>query len=234
MARLHPYFDPGYDTIRERLWRCRRDRDFLLKVLGNFPHGTINVLDRDFRRLLSTGKGFEEVGLKPETLVGKTLQASMLPGSPLGEALPHYEDAFHGQCVEFEYCYREKLYLVSASPLDHHEHETTTILVVAQNITNYKSASKEGLRALDIPQMIGSPANVSPSQPYGLTEREREILRLMTKGMANKQIAIVLGRSLNTINKQVSHILTKLGAASRTEASVRAIQERLIQIAGFG
>jgi DNA-binding NarL/FixJ family response regulator len=54
-----------------------------------------------------------------------------------------------------------------------------------------------------------------------LTERESEVLGLLSKGMANKQIAMALGISEHTVKFHVSSIYQKLSVSSRTEA-VRA------------
>ena len=61
-----------------------------------------------------------------------------------------------------------------------------------------------------------------------LTEREREVLKLMASGLNNKQIAVELFISLSTAKFHVSSILTKLGAASRTEAVALALQNNLV------
>ena len=54
-----------------------------------------------------------------------------------------------------------------------------------------------------------------------LTERELEVLGLLAKGLANKQIAVALGISEHTVKFHVSSIYTKLNVTNRTEA-VRA------------
>jgi DNA-binding NarL/FixJ family response regulator len=54
-----------------------------------------------------------------------------------------------------------------------------------------------------------------------LTERESEVLGLLAKGLANKQIAAALGISEHTVKFHVSSIYTKLNVTNRTEA-VRA------------
>ena len=63
-----------------------------------------------------------------------------------------------------------------------------------------------------------------PMRDFGITDREREVLQVMADGMADKQIAAYLAVSTFTINKHVGAILRKMGAASRTEAAVRAIR----------
>ena len=51
-----------------------------------------------------------------------------------------------------------------------------------------------------------------------LTERENEVLQLLAQGLANKQIALVLGISEHTVKFHISAIYAKLGATNRTEA----------------
>jgi DNA-binding NarL/FixJ family response regulator len=60
-----------------------------------------------------------------------------------------------------------------------------------------------------------------------LTEREREILVLVARGEANKQIARRLKISERTARTHVSNILRKLGLASRTQAALYAVREGL-------
>lgn len=63
-----------------------------------------------------------------------------------------------------------------------------------------------------------------------LTSREREVLRLLSEGLANKSIAARLGISENTVKFHVNAIMSKLGAQSRTEAVVRAARLGLIAL----
>jgi len=51
-----------------------------------------------------------------------------------------------------------------------------------------------------------------------LTDRESEVLGLLAKGLANKQIAVALGISEHTVKFHVSSIYTKLNVTNRTEA----------------
>jgi NarL family two-component system response regulator LiaR len=61
-----------------------------------------------------------------------------------------------------------------------------------------------------------------------LTEREREILELVSKGLSNRAIAEALNLSTGTVKVHVSNILGKLDVANRTEATMRALQMGLI------
>ena len=62
-----------------------------------------------------------------------------------------------------------------------------------------------------------------------LTNREREVLTLITNGRSNKRIALELGISEKTVKAHVGHVLAKLGVSDRTQAAVLAVQEGLVQ-----
>jgi DNA-binding CsgD family transcriptional regulator/N-acetylneuraminic acid mutarotase len=68
------------------------------------------------------------------------------------------------------------------------------------------------------------------AEPSPISEREREILRLVAMGATNQQIAHQLNISINTVKVHLRNIFGKIGAASRTEATVYAIQQGLVTI----
>lgn len=61
-----------------------------------------------------------------------------------------------------------------------------------------------------------------------LTSRELEILKMLAKGLTNKQIGHALGISDNTAKNHVNSIIEKLEVSDRTEAATTAIQRGLI------
>jgi two-component system, NarL family, response regulator LiaR len=75
-------------------------------------------------------------------------------------------------------------------------------------------------------QKVNEPA--VPGQD--LTEREREILKLMVDGLSNGEIAARLFVSQSTIKFHVSNVLSKLGVSSRTEAVALALKKKPGQI----
>ena len=86
----------------------------------------------------------------------------------------------------------------------------------AEELTAAVHALSQGL-------VVGTPALLfeSESEPLAhgpLTDRESEVLGLLAKGLANKQIAVALGISEHTVKFHVSSIYTKLNVTNRTEA----------------
>ena len=63
-----------------------------------------------------------------------------------------------------------------------------------------------------------------------LTERELAVLRLLSEGLHNKQVATRLGISRRTVERHCDNIYAKLGVGSRTEAVVRAISAKLVPV----
>ncbi len=66
--------------------------------------------------------------------------------------------------------------------------------------------------------------------PDSLTEREREVLRLLAQGKINKEIAATLSITERTVKFHVSAIMSKLGAGNRTEAVTIAAQRGLVTL----
>lgn len=65
-----------------------------------------------------------------------------------------------------------------------------------------------------------------------LSEREMEVLRLMSKGMSNKEIGRALWIGETTVKTHVSHILRKLGQNDRTQAVLAAVKLGLVTLGG--
>jgi DNA-binding NarL/FixJ family response regulator len=98
------------------------------------------------------------------------------------------------------------------------------------------------IRALNEGLLVGAPAlmRFAFSRPLSieaedsnlpgesLTERETEVLQLLSQGLANKQIATSLGISEHTVKFHVSSIYTKLGATNRAEAVRLGVQGGLV------
>ncbi len=69
---------------------------------------------------------------------------------------------------------------------------------------------------------------LSTSLELSLSEREGEVLRHITAGATNKQIAQAMDISYETVKEHVQHLLRKIGLTDRTQAAVWAVRESLI------
>jgi len=131
--------------------------------------------------------------------------------------------------------------ITSASVVSLGENESAAILFLSNDQVNVEEmkrayrvwgvlpteASAEELtaavHALSQGLIVGAPTLLfeSENEPLDrgpLTERESEVLNLLAKGLANKQIAVTLGISEHTVKFHVSSIYTKLNVTNRTEA----------------
>lgn len=75
-----------------------------------------------------------------------------------------------------------------------------------------------------------APASEPAADPELLSEREKQILRLAARGLHNKEIARELGLSIRTVEGHLSHVFTKIGVSSRTEAILFALSRRWLTL----
>jgi NarL family two-component system response regulator LiaR len=66
--------------------------------------------------------------------------------------------------------------------------------------------------------------------PDVLTERELEVLRLVTHGLSNQEISIQLSITLKTVKAHVSSILQKLGVENRVQAALYALRHHIVEL----
>jgi two-component system, NarL family, response regulator LiaR len=70
--------------------------------------------------------------------------------------------------------------------------------------------------------------NAQPAVGHDLTQRERELLSLMARGMSNQEISLHLSIAMPTVKFHVTNILSKLHADNRTEAVLIALRNKLV------
>jgi DNA-binding NarL/FixJ family response regulator len=91
--------------------------------------------------------------------------------------------------------------------------------------TGQNTWTREELRrvtgALATPRMISD-------VEVPLTQRESEVLRQLALGLTNKEIALALHISYETVKEHVQHILRKIGVSDRTQAAVWAVRKNLV------
>ena len=95
-------------------------------------------------------------------------------------------------------------------------------------LTNEEPRSQEERARGPVPPDPPTQQRPTPAPLGVLTPRETEVLRLVAKGHANRQIARELGISTSTVKNHVLRIRAKLGASDRTRAAVMAIEMGLV------
>lgn len=80
-----------------------------------------------------------------------------------------------------------------------------------------------------LPQALAAALEAQGDSPQ-LSEREIEVLELVARGLANKQIAYTLNIAETTAKNHVKNILHKLGVQDRTHAATAAIQRGIIHL----
>jgi predicted ATPase/DNA-binding CsgD family transcriptional regulator len=71
-------------------------------------------------------------------------------------------------------------------------------------------------------------AHAETAYPFGLTQREMEVLCLVTEGMSDSEIAVQLFISRRTVTTHTSSIFSKLGVSGRAEAAATAVRRGLV------
>jgi DNA-binding CsgD family transcriptional regulator len=90
------------------------------------------------------------------------------------------------------------------------------------NCPHIVSSASDTISALPVPVNgeVNNALAVCDASPVAFTERERQVLATLRRGLPNKIIASELDLSENTIKVHISHIMRKLNATNRTEAVV--------------
>ena len=79
-----------------------------------------------------------------------------------------------------------------------------------------------GVRLFAAPAAPAAEGNPQVQAALGISERELDVLHQLAAGLSNKEIALRLGVSPNTVKTHVARLFEKLGASRRTEAIARA------------
>jgi NarL family two-component system response regulator LiaR len=103
----------------------------------------------------------------------------------------------------------------------------------AQELVTVMQSAVRGQRVL-APEVTDAMIEQSRSPAPGadLTQRERELLALMARGMSNQEISNLLAIAMPTVKFHVTNILAKLNADNRTEAVLTALRHRLVMLDG--
>jgi len=92
---------------------------------------------------------------------------------------------------------------------------------------NVDDLARRARLRLDVGAVETTPTADEPT-PFGLTDRELQVLRLVNEGHSNREIGDALFISIKTASVHVSNILRKLGAANRIEAAAIGRRHRIL------
>ena len=100
----------------------------------------------------------------------------------------------------------------------------------AQSLRDEASAGKLDGQAVDaVLGAVGERPRPAGEPPAGLTAREVEVLRLLARGLTNKETAQRLAISPKTVGRHVESIYSKIGASTRAAAALFAVEHDLLR-----
>lgn len=101
-------------------------------------------------------------------------------------------------------------------------YSTERLLAAIRQVLTGSIHTPEQLMPINLaPDLAPAPAvQQAPASEFGLTERQGEVLGLMSKGKSNRDIATLLGLSEGTVKIHITAIFKALGVSSRTQALV--------------
>jgi two-component system, NarL family, response regulator LiaR len=191
--------------------------------------GAVLLTHEDMELAGEAGNGEEAIRLAEKLQPDVILMDLMMPVMDGVAAITNIKKKWPGICIIALTSFKEKEMVEGAlkagamSYLLKNVSAGELVSAIRNAVRGQSSLSPEAAQVLI--QDIKQPA--APS--YDLTEREIEILNLMTEGLPNNSIADRLVVSQSTVKFHVSNILSKLGVASRTEAVALALKHRLVK-----
>jgi HD-GYP domain-containing protein (c-di-GMP phosphodiesterase class II) len=87
-----------------------------------------------------------------------------------------------------------------------------------------RSGRLDGEAVEAVLSVAGHKTKAQPERPGGLSDREIEVLRLVARGLTNKEVAAALEISVKTAGHHLEHIYDKLGVTTRAAAALFAMQ----------
>jgi DNA-binding NarL/FixJ family response regulator len=106
--------------------------------------------------------------------------------------------------------------------------ETPQLRSMLEGVARGEPAISPGTAARIIDDFLQTRNAAVPSPTQKLTGREVQVLELVTDGQRNREIAVELGISENTVKFHLKNIVEKLHAQNRAELAARAVREGLV------
>ena len=81
-----------------------------------------------------------------------------------------------------------------------------------------------------IERALTQPKRVRPGANWAITDREKQVLKMLVAGFSNKEIGAPLGIAERTVKAHIAKMLRKIGAHNRIELSVHAVTHSLVSL----
>ena len=201
----------------------RQSEERVHSVVANAPV-ILFAVDREGLFTLAEGKGLTALGVNPHEHIGLSVFDLYRDVPEIVEAARR---ALVGEAFTTTARAEELVFEAHVAPVRDHDGRITGAIAVATDITERKQA-EEALQKAREELEARVERQMERGNPYGLTFRELTVLHVVAAGKADKEIASQLGISPLTASKHLANILSKMDAASRTEAGVRALREGLL------
>ena len=208
----------------------------MVEAAGQWITYAVFVLSEDRRILWADRDALRQTGCEMDELLGKhCYEVTHLRESPCEAAdhpCPIRELRRTGKAATTEHVHLDKegkrtIVDVSVYPIKGTKREAAAFIHVCSGISERQWAggvSRKAQRAL----VNRVERQLQQRNVHRLTFRQLTVLRLMSIGKSDKDIANILGINLPTARRHVANILKKMGAACRTEAGMRAFREGLV------
>jgi DNA-binding CsgD family transcriptional regulator len=145
---------------------------------------------------------------------------------------PSGADHPYGLLVSGRWADAAELWRAAGAPYEHalaltESDDPANLLVALETLDQLEARPlarivRRRLRELGVTHVPRGPAGATRLNPAGLTERQAEVLRLMSDGLGNAEIAAQLVLSVRTVETHVAAVLDKLGVHTRRDAVARA------------
>ncbi len=132
-------------TVRQRVEDALRQSEALLRLTLAQFNGVFWVLDRNLRFIISRGQGLAGLGLKPDEVVGLTLQEFMRPTGADNKSIPAHRRALRGENVSYAEHFGDYIFDIILSPLKDASGRITGVVGAGLNTTE-RSALENKLR----------------------------------------------------------------------------------------
>ena len=187
-------------------------------LLERLPNGSVAVFDREYRYVFAAGEGLRASGLSADYLTGRSL-TELFPAPEVAIATRHYAQAFAGHSTVFELITFGRHFAMGAGPLSRDEQGVSTIVVVAQDITELveRADGVDDLRAaVQQKDLLLATLGHEMRNPLGAMRMAARLIRDSEERSVREHARGVLDRQIDMLERLVADVLGGLQAQQGT------------------